>query len=136
MRFAISKNFCSVPAGIVAPAAAWWPPPNPPTALLASCMTAARSSPRATRSRVVLAVAAANAVADLRLVVAATGIHERPELLRVPRRASRGFPNQGVRLAGKPFRFLRPAAAFEHVRDERGHDPPFLSVVQVRPTPP
>src|SRR5205809_3142912 len=40
-----------------------------------------------------LTVAAADAVADLRLVVAAAGIHERPELLRVPRRASRGFPD-------------------------------------------
>src|SRR5207249_614874 len=58
-------------------------------------------------SQELLAVAAANAVADLRLVVAAAGIHERPELLRVPRRASRGFPDQGVRLAGEPFRFLR-----------------------------
>src|SRR5712691_7047513 len=53
--FAISRNLPSVPAGIVAPAAAWWPPPYPPTALLAACMTAARSRPRATSSRVVRA---------------------------------------------------------------------------------
>ena len=87
-------------------------------------------------SEELVAVAAADAIADLRLVVSAAGIHQRPEFLRVPGRASRGFSDQGVRLAGKPFRFLHTAAAFEHVRDEGGHDPPLLSVVKVRPTPP
>src|SRR5437773_1364791 len=55
IRFAISRNFGSVPGGIVAPAAAWCPPPWPPTAPLATFMTSARSRPRATSSRVVRA---------------------------------------------------------------------------------
>src|SRR5207302_1727195 len=146
MRFAISKNFCSVPGGIVAPAAEWCPPPNPPTALLASCMTAARSSPRATRSRVVLALTLIPSSAVAKAMIGrsfAAPSRFKARLAAIPTTVSRirsaAWKYWIASIALMPasaIASLHTAAAFEHVRDEGGHDPPLLSVVKVRPTPP
>ena len=84
----------------------------------------------------ILAVPAADPVTDLRLIVSAARVDQRPEFLRIAGRTSGGLADERVRLPDQPFDLLRTASSFEHVGHEGVDDPPSLPEFQIGPAPP
>src|SRR5207245_3980330 len=85
---------------------------------------------------VLVPIAAAHSIPDLRLVVPSAGVHQGPELLCIARRTAGGFARQSVRFPRESLDLLDSAPAFQHVRDERGDDALLLAPVEVRPASP
>src|SRR3989442_4989649 len=85
---------------------------------------------------VLIPIAAAHAVPDLRLVVPSARVHESPELLRIAGRTAGGFARPGVRLPREALDLPDPTTAFQPVRHERGNDALLLASVQGRTAPP
>src|SRR5256712_10685278 len=71
---------------------------------------------------VLIPIAAAHAVPDLRLVVPSARVHESPELLRIAGRTAGGFPRQGVRFPGPALPLPVPTTSVPHPLHGRRND--------------